>query len=59
MNKKFELSELKVKSFVTNIANEELLVGGLKGSSVRPTDDNVCQEKSQYPNVCPIRRREF
>ncbi len=59
MKSKISLASIKVKSFVTEIVNEDFVKGGLRGSSVMPTkeedrEEDTRQVKSEYPHVCPI-----
>lgn len=55
MKKKLSLREMKVKSFITDIQNEDKVVGGLKCSSVMPPkEEDITLERSVYPHVCPV-----
>ncbi len=55
MKKNLSLKELQVKSFITDIVNEDKVVGGLRGSSVMPPrEGDTTEEKSVYPHVCPV-----
>ena len=55
MKDKLSLQDLKIKSFITDIENEDKVVGGLRGSSVMPPKErDTALERSEYPHVCPV-----